>query len=66
VNAAMPIDVPFKEVVSIVQQLWAIASDNFRMQIAVEAEEQSFWTFTFVVIALQPSLVLHALKEVCL
>jgi hypothetical protein len=36
------------------------------MQIAVEAEEQSFWTFTLVAIALQPSLVLDALKEVCL
>jgi hypothetical protein len=46
VNAAMPIEVPFKEVVSTVQQLQAIASDNFRMQIAAEAEEQSFWTFT--------------------
>jgi len=66
VKAAMPIEVPFKEVVSTVQQLRAIASDNFRMQIAVEAEEQSFWTFTFVAIALQPSLVLDALKEVCL
>ncbi len=66
VNAAMPIEVPFKEVVSTVQQLRAIASDNFRVQIAVEAEEQSFWTFTFVAVALQPSLVLDALKEVCL
>jgi hypothetical protein len=60
----VPIEVPFKEVASTVQQLRAIASDNFR--IAVQAGEQSFWTFTFVAIALQPSLVLDAPKEVCL
>lgn len=64
-NYLNDVQVPFKEVVSTVQQqLQAIANGNFRMHIPVEAEERSFRTFTFVAIALQPNQVLDALKEI--
>ncbi|CAK9216079.1 unnamed protein product [Sphagnum troendelagicum] len=64
-NYLNDVQVPFKEVVSTVQQqLQAIANGNFRMHIPVEPEERSFRTFTFVAIALQPNQVLDALKEI--